>query len=161
VREKSGWGKPENEKYSRGVAAYFCHNSYAAHVVDIIMKDGRPYVERVFSAVDCGIVVNPDAATNMVEGAVVDGIGNAFYGKLSHKNGAAEQSNFSRYRMIRHSEAPASIEVHFVPFPPVFGAVANALYRATNRRHYDQPFLDAVTQQNSLLNTSPNNKKAF
>ena len=173
VREKSGWGKPENEKYSRGVAAYFCHNSYAAHVVDIIMKEGRPYVERVFSAVDCGIVVNPDAATNMVEGAVVDGIGNAFYGKLSHKNGAAEQNNFSRYRMIRHSEAPASIEVHFVqndldptglgepPFPPVFGAVANALYRATNRRHYDQPFLDAATLQNSSLNTNPSNKKAF
>src|SRR6187402_1633121 len=83
VREKSGWGKPENEKYSRGVAAYFCHNSYAAHVVDIIMRDGVPYVERVFSAIDCGIVVNPDAASNMVEGAIVDGIGNSFYGKLS------------------------------------------------------------------------------
>lgn len=159
VREKSGWGKPENNKYSRGVAAYFCHNSYAAHVVDIVMKDGKPYVERVFSAIDCGIVVNPDAATNMVEGAVVDGIGNSFYGKLSHKNGAAEQQNFYNYRMIRHSEAPASIEVHFVqndidptglgepPFPPVFGAVANALYRSTGKRHYDQPFMDSLLRQ--------------
>ena len=159
VREKSGWGKPENNKYSRGVAAYFCHNSYAAHVVDIVMKDGKPYVERVFSAIDCGIVVNPDAATNMVEGAVVDGIGNSFYGKLSHKNGAPEQQNFYNYRMIRHSEAPKSIEVHFVqndidptglgepPFPPVFGAVANALYRSTGRRHYDQPFTESLLRQ--------------
>ena len=140
------------------MAAYFCHNSYAAHVVDIVMTNGSPYVERVFSAIDCGIVVNPDAAANMVEGAVVDGIGNAFYGKLSHKNGAAEQSNFSRYRMIRHSEAPKQIEVHFVhndidptglgepPFPPVFGAVANALYKATNKRYYNQPFLDESMQ---------------
>lgn len=49
VKEKSGWGKPENKKYSRGVAAYFCHVSYAAHVVDMVMKDGQPYVERVTS----------------------------------------------------------------------------------------------------------------
>lgn len=169
VKEKSGWGKPENKKYSRGVAAYFCHNSYAAHVVDIVMKNGRPYVERVFSAMDCGIVVNPDAATNMVEGAVVDGIGNAFYGKLTHKDGAAEQNNFHRYKMIRHSEAPKKIEVHFVqndidptglgepPFPPVFGAVANALYKSTNKRYYNQPFLDPSVQQNNQAG----NKKSF
>ena len=159
LKEKSGWGKPENKKYHRGVAAYFCHASYAAHVVDMVIKNGRPYVERVFSAMDCGIVVNPDAATNMVEGAVIDGIGNSFYGKLSHKDGVAEQNNFNRYRMIRHSEAPKKIEVHFVqndidptglgepPFPPVFGAVANALYKSTNKRHYNQPFLDASVQQ--------------
>ncbi|HET9432971.1 MAG TPA: molybdopterin cofactor-binding domain-containing protein, partial [Chitinophagaceae bacterium] len=140
VKEKSGWNAPENKKYSRGVAAYFCHASYAAHVVDMIKRDGQPYVERVFSAMDCGIVVNPDAATNMVEGAVVDGIGNALYGGLTHKDGAAVQNNFNRYRMIRFHEAPKKIEVHFVqndidptglgepPFPPVFGAVANALY---------------------------------
>jgi isoquinoline 1-oxidoreductase subunit beta len=152
VKEKSGWGKPENKKYSRGIAAYFCHNSYAAHVVDIIMKDGQPYVERVFSAIDCGIVINPDAATNMVQGAVVDGIGNAFYGALTHKDGAAEQTNFHSYRIIRMNEAPKKIDVHFVqndidptglgepPFPPVFGAVANALYKAAGKRFYDQPY---------------------
>ena len=152
VREKSGWNKPENKKFSRGVAAYFCHNSYAAHVVDMIMTNGQPYVERVFSAMDCGIVVNPDAATNMVQGAVVDGIGNAFYGGLTHKNGAAEQNNFHRYRIIRMHEAPKKIEVHFVqndidptglgepPFPPVFGAVANALYKAAGKRLYQQPY---------------------
>lgn len=153
VREKSGWGKPENNGYSRGVAAYFCHNSYAAHVVDIVMRDGQPYVERVFSALDCGIVVNPDAATNMVQGAVVDGIGNSFYGGLTHKDGAAEQRNFYNYRIIRMNEAPKKIEVHFVqndidptglgepPFPPVFGAVANALFRATGKRFYQQPYI--------------------
>jgi isoquinoline 1-oxidoreductase beta subunit len=152
VRDKSNWGKPGNEKYNRGVAAYFCHASYAAHVVDIVTRDGEPYVERVFSAMDCGIVVNPDAATNMVQGAVVDGIGNAFYGALTHKDGAAQQTNFSNYRMIRINEAPKSIEVHFVendldptglgepPFPPVFGAVANALYKNKGRRFYNQPF---------------------
>lgn len=152
VREKSGWSNSENENYSRGVAAYFCHNSYAAHVVDMVTRNGQPYVERVFSAIDCGVVVNPDAATNMVQGAVVDGIGNSFYGGLTHKDGVPEQNNFSQYRMIRIHEVPKSIQVYFVendidptglgepPFPPVFGAVANALYKSTGERMYDQPY---------------------
>ncbi|MDX2249244.1 MAG: molybdopterin cofactor-binding domain-containing protein [Bacteroidia bacterium] len=154
VKEKSGWNNPENNKYSRGVAAYFCHASYAAHVVDIVLKDGQPYVEQVFSAMDCGVVINPDAAINMVQGAVVDGIGNAFYGALTHKEGAPEQNNFNRYRMIRLREAPKKIDVSFIqndidptglgepPFPPVLGAVANALYKNMGKRFYNQPFVN-------------------
>ncbi|UBM60217.1 molybdopterin-dependent oxidoreductase [Marinilongibacter aquaticus] len=152
VKEKSAWGSPENEGKKRGVAAYFCHASYAAHVVDMVEKDGQPYVEKVTTAMDCGIVINPDAAKNMVEGAVVDGIGNSLYGRLSHSDGRAEQNNFDTYRIIRNREAPKVIDVHFVendidptglgepPFPPVFGAVANALYQKTGRRQYNQPF---------------------
>jgi isoquinoline 1-oxidoreductase subunit beta len=152
LRDKAGWNKPENANKKRGVAAYFCHNSYAGHVVDMVMRDGKPYVEQVTSVVDCGVVINPDAAINMVQGAVIDGIGNAFYGALTHKDGAAEQTNFHNYRLIRHNEAPKKIDVHFIqneidptglgepPFPPVFGAVANALYKTTGKRFYNQPF---------------------
>lgn len=152
VREKSGWGK-ESSKKNRGVAAYFCHNSYAAHVVDVEVKDGQPRVERVCSAMDCGIVVNPDAAVNMVEGAVVDGIGNAMYGEMTFSKGKPDKDNFDSYRMIRYEEAPKSIDVHFVqseiaptglgepPFPPVFAALANALYKATGNRYRHQPFI--------------------
>jgi isoquinoline 1-oxidoreductase subunit beta len=152
LKEKSGWGKPENAGKKRGVAAYFCHASYAGHVVDMVMRDGQPYVESVTSAVDCGVVINPDAARNMVQGAVVDGIGNSFYGALTHKDGVPEQNNFHNYRMIRYNEAPKKIDVHFVqneidptglgepPFPPVFGAVANALFKTTGKRYYNQPF---------------------
>jgi len=159
IKEKSDWNGADHKKYNRGVAAYFCHNSYAAHVVDMIMKDGEPYVERVFSAIDCGIVINPDAATNMVQGAVVDGIGNSLYGGLTHKNGVVEENNFHKYRIIRMHEAPKKIEVFFVqndidptglgepPFPPVFGAVANALHKATGKRFYQQPF--ALPQTNA------------
>lgn len=154
VKEKSGWGNAENKKYNRGVAAYFCHNSYAAHVVDMVTRDGEPYVEQVTSAIDCGIVINPDAAMNMVQGAVVDGIGQSFYGEMTLKEGKPIHNNFDTYRMIRYNEAPKKIDVHFVeneidptglgepPFPPVFGAVANALYRNTGKRYYNQPFLN-------------------
>ncbi|HRI58230.1 MAG TPA: molybdopterin-dependent oxidoreductase [Saprospiraceae bacterium] len=155
VREKSGWDKVEKRKkrrLRRGVAAYFCHNSYAAQVLDMATKDGKPVVQRVCCAIDCGIVVNPDAAANMVEGSIVDGIGNALYGSLTFKDGVPDKNNFDQYRMIRMNEAPQMIDVHFVKndidptglgepaFPPVFGAVANALYKATGKRSYNQPF---------------------
>lgn len=158
VKEKSGWGSTEKRDLHRGVAAYFCHNSYAAHVIDMKMQDGQPVVQNVYSAMDCGIVVNPDAASNMVEGAVIDGIGNALYGVLTLKDGVPEQSNFNTYRIIRHHEIPKHIEVHFVendidptglgepPFPPVFGALANALYRATGKRYYRQPFSKELSE---------------
>jgi isoquinoline 1-oxidoreductase beta subunit len=151
VREKSGWDKAAPGVH-RGVSAYFCHNSYVAEVVDLVMKNGKPWVQKVHAAVDCGIVINPDAAINMCEGAIVDAIGNALYGELTFKDGVPQKSNFHNYRMIRNAEAPKAIDVHFMqnekdptglgepPFPPMFAAVANALYKATKKRHYHQPF---------------------
>ena len=154
VREKSAW---ENDSLNvpRGVSAYYCHNSYSAQVVDLKIVDGKHIIERVCCAVDCGIVVNPDAARNLAEGAIVDGIGNAMYGEMTFNNGMPDKNNFHQYRMIRMSEAPKVIDVHFVDndinptglgeptFPPVFGALANALYKATGKRLYHQPFIKA------------------
>ncbi|MCA6456960.1 MAG: xanthine dehydrogenase family protein molybdopterin-binding subunit, partial [Chitinophagaceae bacterium] len=159
VKEKSNWRKENNKELRRGVAAYFCHNSYAAHVVDVTMKNGQPVVDKVVSALDCGVVVNPEGAKNMVEGAVVDGIGNALFGGLRFEKGEPMQKNFHQYRMIRHNEAPKKIDVHFVqntidptglgepPFPPIFGALANALYKATGKRLYQQPFINELNKK--------------
>ena len=85
VREKSKWGQEQATSH-RGVSAYFCHSTYAAHVLDLNVKDGQPVVEKVTCAIDCGVVVNPDAAKNMAEGGIIDGIGNAFYGELTFKD---------------------------------------------------------------------------
>lgn len=62
MKEKSNWGSPASKNAKRGVSAYFCHASYAAHVVDVTMKNGQPYVEKVVTAMDCGFVVNPEGA---------------------------------------------------------------------------------------------------
>lgn len=152
VKEKSGWGKDTPGVY-RGVSAYFCHNSYVAQVVDVVMKDNRPKVQKVWCAVDCGIVVNPVAALNQIEGGIVDGIGHAMYSTLTFKDGQPEQKNFDTYRLIRHTEAPEEIETFFVDngidptglgepsLPPIAAAVANAMAKATNERLYEQPFV--------------------
>jgi CO/xanthine dehydrogenase Mo-binding subunit len=104
-------------------------------------------------------VVNPDAAKNMVEGAVVDGIGNSLFGGLKFDKGVVTQQNLNQYRMIRMKEAPKKIDVHFVqngidptglgepPFPPIFAALANALYKATGKRFYHQPFINELNKK--------------
>ncbi len=151
VREKSKWNESQPNVH-RGVSAYFCHNTYVAEVLDLEMQDNKPIIQKVYAAVDCGIVVNPDSAKNMGEGGIVDGIGNALFGELTFVDGVPEKNNFDKYRLIRQKEAPKEIEVHFVQnehdptglgeplFPPVFAAVANALYKATGKRFYTQPF---------------------
>ncbi len=158
VKEKSGWAT-DTPGVHRGVSAYYCHNSYVGQVVDVVMDNNTPRIDKVWCAVDCGIVVNPEGAINQVEGGIVDGIGHAMYSALTISNGRAEQANFDKYRLIRNSEAPRDIEVFFVDngidptglgepsLPPIMGAVANALAKATGQRVYDQPF---VTHQKVL-----------
>ena len=162
VREKSNWSQPP-ANVNRGVAAYFCHNTYVAEVVDLKMDGNNPIIENVIAAVDCGIVVNPDAASNMGEGGIIDGIGNALFGELTFKDGIPEKNNFHQYKMIRQKESPKKVEVHFVKseeeptglgeplFPPVFAAVANALYKATGKRYYNQPFAKQIETNPSRM----------
>ncbi len=152
AKEKANWGQ-EAAGVHRGFAAYYCHNSYVAQVLDIEMVNGTPIIKKVYCAVDCGIVVNPVGAKNQIEGGIIDGIGHAMYSSVSISDGVPNQSNFDSYRLIRHNEAPQEIETFFVEneidptglgepgLPPAIGALANALYKATGRRYYNQPFM--------------------
>ena len=149
AREKSEWGKKKN--ISQGFSVYFSHRSYVAQVAEVEMKGGKPVVKKIHAAADCGIVINISGAQQQVRGGIVDGMGHAFFGNLTFKDGAAEQLNFNSYRLIRYKEVP-EIDVHFVnngidptglgepALPPTGGAVANALFKATGKRLYNQPF---------------------
>ena len=155
VKEKANWEATKASK-KLGFAAYFCHDSYAAHVLDVEVKDGLPVINNVWCAIDCGIVINPNAAKNMAEGGIVDAVGAALYGKMTFTKGVPDANNFHTFRMIRHHEAPKQIEIHFVEntekptgmgepaYPPVHAALANALYKATGKRFYNQPFMDSL-----------------
>lgn len=151
--EKANWKTARIEGKHLGFSVYYSHNSYVAEVAEVSMRDGKtPKVEKVVCAVDCGIVINPIAAENQVQGGVIDGIGHAMYGAFDFEDGRPTVTNFDAYRLIRTSEAP-SVEVHFVQsdidptglgepsLPPAGGAVANAIYRAAGERIYKQPFI--------------------
>lgn len=161
VKEKSGWGQSKPGVH-RGVAAYYCHYSYVAQVFDIVMESGTPVVQKVWCAVDCGIVVNKEGAANIIEGGVIDGIGHAMYSEMKFENGSPIHNNFNTYQLVRHNQAPKEIEVFFVEneiaptglgepgLPPAVGALANALYKATGKRYYHSPFSTADQQQLNL-----------
>jgi isoquinoline 1-oxidoreductase subunit beta len=148
--EKGNWGKAP-QGVSQGFAAYYCHNTHVAEVAEVVLKDGKPVVKKIYCAIDCGIVVNPQAAVNQCQGGIIDGIGHAMYGDFRFTEGQPSASNFDKFRLIRFAEAP-EIEIHFVesdvaptglgepPLPPAVGAVANAIYKATGKRLYKQPF---------------------
>ncbi len=152
VRDKSNWGVKTEGVY-RGVSAYFCHNTYVAQVLDMVLINGKHKIKKVWCAIDCGIVINPEGAINQAEGGIIDGIGHAMYSNLTFDKGSPIQKNFDTYSMIRHHQAPSEIEVFFVDngidptglgeptLPPISGALANAIYQASGQRLYKQPFI--------------------
>ncbi|MCJ8165060.1 xanthine dehydrogenase family protein molybdopterin-binding subunit [Pontibacter sp. E15-1] len=149
--EKSGWGRKKD--IAQGFSVYFSHRSYVAQVGEVAMQDNQPVVKKIYAAADCGMVINLSGAYQQVRGGIVDGLGHAMYSNLTFKNGAPEQNNFNGYRLIRMKEVP-EVDVHFVnngidptglgepALPPTGGAVANAIFKATGKRLYDQPFAE-------------------
>ena len=149
--EKANWGKAKPGVF-QGFSAYFSFSSYIAQVVEVVMENNLPKISRIVCAVDCGILINRSGAENQIVGGIIDGLGHAMYSQLTIKDGAAEQTNFDRYRMIRIGEAPDA-EVHFVEsqeaptglgepgLPPLAAAFGNAVFRATGKRLRVQPFV--------------------
>lgn len=148
--EKSNWGKKKG--VHQGFSVYYSHLSYVAQVGEVVIENGKPVLKNIVAAVDCGIVINKSGALQQTMGGMVDGMGHAFYGNLTFNEGATDQQNFDKFRLIRMNEIP-EIEVHFVDngisptglgepaLPPTGAAVANAFYKATKKRFRNQPFV--------------------
>jgi CO/xanthine dehydrogenase Mo-binding subunit len=135
----------------RGLGLVKANGSIVANVVEISVSNGTMIrIHRVTTAIDCGIVVNPNNVRAQVEGCVGFALSAAMYGEISVKNGAVEQSNFHDYRPIRMHGMPP-VEVMILPsrkapggageeaVSPFAPALANALYAATGRRIRDLP----------------------
>ncbi len=145
--EKSDWGKALPQNQGRGIACCVFGATYIAQVAEVsIETSGLLRVNRVVSAVDCGLAVNPDSVRAQIEGGINYALTPVLSGEISIKEGAAEQSNFHNYQVLRMKDAP-EIEVHLVPaegdpahgvgeagVPPLAPAVANAIFAATGKR---------------------------
>ncbi|MEC3907755.1 molybdopterin cofactor-binding domain-containing protein [Tamlana sp. 2201CG12-4] len=159
--EKSNWGKASDGVY-QGFSVYYCHNTHVAEVADIVMENGVPNVKKVVCAVDCGVVVNPLGALNQIKGGVIDGIGHSMYSNFAFKNGRPQFNNFNDYQLIKMGQTP-EVEVYFVEsdiaptglgeptLPPVGAAVANAIYAATGKRLYKQPYMSHMNIEEKVL----------
>jgi isoquinoline 1-oxidoreductase subunit beta len=144
--EKAGWGKALPPRWGRGISVQFAFGTYFSQVAEVeVGTDGSIRVHRIVSAVDCGIVVNPDTIEAQVEGGTLFGLTAALYGAITLKHGRVEQSNFHDYRPMRMNEVPI-IETHLiksaeapggfgeVPTAAVAPAVTNAIFAATGTR---------------------------
>jgi CO/xanthine dehydrogenase Mo-binding subunit len=145
----AGWGKAPAGRF-QGIAVHESFHTVVAEVVELSLADGKPRIERVICAVDCGIAVNPDVVRSQVESAVVFALSAALHGAITIRDGAVEQGNFDDYPVLRIDECPV-IETVIVaseappsgigepPTPPLAPALANALFAATGDRQRTLP----------------------
>ena len=149
VAKMADWGNAPEGRF-QGVAVHESFFSVVAEVAEISLRDGKPVLEKVYCAVDCGRAVNPDIVKSQMESGIVFGLTAALKSKITISDGAVQQSNFDDYAMLRMNEVPeievAIIETDADPTgvgepgtPPAAPALANALFAATGVRQRDLP----------------------
>lgn len=135
-------------------------HSFGAHFVEVTWQPdiARLRVARAVSVFDCGRILNPLAARNQIEGALVMGIGMALLEGTDYEaaTGAPVNASLADYVVPTNADVPA-LDVHFVEYPDfhlnVLGArgvgeiglagaaaaVTNAVYHATGFRARELP----------------------
>ena len=149
VAQKADWGR---QKFSRGqgqgIAFHFSHRGYIAEVAEVtVSRAGELKVNRVVVVSDIGSqIVNLSGAENQVQGSVLDGLGTLMFAELDIQRGRIMQGNFTDYPLIRISDVPPRVDVHFLktdqpvtglgepPLPPLAPAVCNAIFAAIGKR---------------------------
>jgi len=140
----------------RGVAylRYRGNENYVATAMEVAVDPatGRIEVQRVVCAHDCGLVVNPDALKNQIEGSIVQTLSKMLHEEVKLDHSRVTSVDWASYPVIRFPEIPP-IEVALIDrptmplmgageasMPAVGGALANAIFDATGVRLRVTPF---------------------
>lgn len=151
LREESGWDEPKAEGIGRGMAIIEDRITVAAAVVEAEVVDGHIRVQKVTSAVDPGIVINPDGVRQQVEGCAMMGISSALYEDNYIVDGKFHATNYHQYPLAMLSDTPPEIKVVMIegsevptgigepPIAPIAPAIANAVFDLTGIRLRNLP----------------------
>ncbi|MGM0769484.1 MAG: molybdopterin cofactor-binding domain-containing protein [Pseudomonadota bacterium] len=150
VAAMADWRAGAPSGRARGLALFQSFGTFVAQVVEAGIENGEIRVHRVWCAVDCGQVVNPEIVRDQIEGGIIFGLTAALHGEITLVKGEVQQSNFHDYMLMRNyerpdvlvdiaesSEAPTGIGEPGVP--PVFPALGNALFALTGKRQRKLP----------------------
>src|SRR5512143_517563 len=156
VAQQSGWGKPLPAGEGRGLAFAHYENeaAYVATVaqVQVDMSSGAIRVERIVTAHDCGLIINPDGLRNQIEGNVLQSLSRALYEEVTFDESHITSIEWDSYPILKFSDVP-EVEVVLINHPdePAVGAgepatittapaIANAIFHATGLRVRQIPF---------------------
>lgn len=155
VAALGGWdgGAPGT---GQGIACHSFRGSHIAVLAEATMAEGgRPRVERLVAAVDCGRMIHPDIVLQQIEGGLIFGLAQALGASTGFTAGCTDVRGFAGLNLprladtpdiivelIRSDEAPGGVGELGVP--AVAPAIANALHAATGIRLRNLP-LRSVT----------------
>lgn len=151
--DKANWGQKRQRGEGQGFAITFSNNAYVAIVADVaVSQAGDLKIKKLTAAVDAGTIINLSGAEAQIQGSMLDGISAAWFQKITIERGAAVQTNFNQYPLMRMNQSPPVVDVHFVKssapptglgepgLPPAAPAVCNAIFAATGKRIRTLPF---------------------
>ena len=150
----AGWGEIPSEGHAFGISFAERSGSMAACVAEVSLErsSGKILVHRIWSALDAGIIVQPDNAVAQMESAIIYGLSSVLSERVTFKQGKVQQSNFHDYQVMRMADAPEEIHVKLIDsnesptgigeagLPITGGAVANAVAALTGIRLRHLPF---------------------
>ncbi len=163
--EKAGWGKPLAKGQGRGIAISSWPmagtrqtgnvGSIVCAAVNVeVSREGVVQVKTIDVTFDSGRVVNRDAVAAQIEGGTIFGMNMTLNEEITIKDGAVVEGNFDLYPMVRMSDVPPKVNVHFdalsntdrfgmigeAPVGPIGPAIGNAIFQATGKRLRTTPF---------------------
>ena len=152
--EMANWNSPPTKGRARGIAFGERSGALCTGICEISLdeKTGQIRVHHFWSAVDAGIIIQPDNVVAQMEGGIIMGMSSVLKEKITIENGAVKESNFHDYQLLRMEDVPESIEIAIIPStkppkgigeastPIVAGAIANAFAALTGKRLRHLPF---------------------